>query len=72
VVRDRDVHGHAPPGVDGEEVGLLDLLAVAVGVEAVDRDAELDHGLASRGVAKLGVPGQVAHDGDGVHAVLPS
>jgi hypothetical protein len=38
---------------------LLDLLAVAVGVEAVDRDAERDDGLAARGVAELGIPGEV-------------
>jgi len=61
-----DVLGELSPGVDGEEVGLLDLLAVAVGVEAVDRDAEPDDGLAGRGVAELGVSRQVPNDGDGV------
>src|SRR5207245_5491565 len=66
-----DVLGQTPPGVDREEVRLLDLLAVAVGVEAVDGDPELDHCLAGRGVAELGIPGEVPNDGDGVHAAPP-
>src|SRR5262249_1577666 len=38
-----DVLRELTPGVDGEEVGLLHPLAVAVGVEAVDRDPDLHH-----------------------------
>ena len=66
------VHGDASPGVHVEEVGLLDRLAVAVDVEPVDRDAELDDGLAGRGVAELGIPGEVPNDGDGVQGSAPS
>ena len=67
------VLGHLPPAHDVEEARrLLPLLGLAVLPAAVDRQAEARGRLAGVGEAQLGVPGDVADQGDAVVVAMVS
>src|SRR6266511_4302601 len=68
-LRERLAHvlGHLAPAHDVEEARrFLPFVGVAVHPASVQRHAEARVGRAARRVAKLGIAGQVAHDGDRV------